>query len=390
MDKKRVAVIFGGKSPEHEVSIITGLQALENIDNDKFDAFPIYVSKTGQFFAGEALSKIETYKHLSKISSKSQEVRPIFGGEVKGFSFFKFGLSKVLPVDVLFVCFHGGLGENGGFAGLFELMDLPYTGPGITAGANGMDKVEMKDIFKQNNLPVGNYVWFYRNAWEKESDEILEKISKLSYPLFVKPASCGSSIGVTKVKNKEELKNAIEVACVFDRKIIVEEAAQGQEINISVLGNSGEKLRTSICEEVFHTKDLLSYNDKYLSENGKNPKSSGMASATRKIPAKIKKETQEKIEEYAKIAFRAIDGFGVTRVDFIADEKSGKIIILEANTIPGSLSFYLWEPAGLTFKELTTSLINLAIQRYEEDAKNTKSFPSNILENANFSGKGKI
>ena len=387
MDKKRVAVIFGGISPEHEVSVITGVQVLENIDTEKFDAFPVYISKTGKFFTGEALSKIENYKNLSVVLSKAQEVRPIFGGNIKGFQFSKFGVSKVLPVDVLFACFHGGLGENGGFAGLFELMDLPYTGPGIVAGANGMDKVTMKQIFQQNGLPVGNYTWFYKSDWENSQEKILEKIAKLVFPLFIKPANCGSSIGVTKAKNKEELKNAIEVAFVFDRKVLVEEAANGQEINISVLGNSGKNLETSVCEEVFHSKDLLSYDDKYLAENGKTPKSSGMASATRQIPAKIKKETVVKIEEYARVAFEAIDAFGVARIDFIVDEKNGKIVILEANTIPGSLSFYLWEPAGLNFKELTTKLIELAIQRHDDTTIMTKSFSSDILEHANFSGK---
>lgn len=290
-----------------------------------------------------------------------------------------------IDVDVIFPCFHGGVGENGAFAGLFELMNLPYIGTGVLASATGFDKVVTKQLFEKTGLPITKYSWFYRSLWEKDQQKILKEIKqKLNFPLFIKPANAGSSIGVAKAKNDDELINAIEVALLFDRKVIVEEAFEGHEINISVLGNSGNELETSVCEEVFPTKDLLSYDDKYKSESGKTK---GMASASRKIPADLSKETETKIQSMAKLAYETLDCTGLARIDFMFNEKNNEIIILEINTIPGSLSFYLWEAKDIKFKELLTRLIKLALERHEETQKLTTSFPSNILEHFNPKGK---
>lgn len=389
MDKKRVAVIFGGISPEHEVSVITGLQALENLDKEKFDAIPIYVSKNGECFTGDKLLNIETYRNLLAISQKSQRVQPYLDKQQAGFqimgSAMGFLQKKIIGVDVIFPCFHGGVGENGAFQGLFELMNLPYVGTGVLASATGMDKIITKQLFEKNGISVTKYYWFYRKLWEKDQSKILKEIKqKLTYPLFVKPANAGSTIGVAKAKNDDELKNAIEVALLFDRKAIVEESFEGREINISVIGNSGDTLETSVCEEVFPSKDLLSYDDKYKSENSK---SKGMASAKRKVPADLTKEVEAKIQSLAKLAYQTLDCTGLVRIDFMINEKENQIIILEANTIPGSLSFYLWEPKGIKFKDLLTRLINLALERHEEAKKLTTSFPTNILENFNPKGK---
>lgn len=386
MDKKTVAVIFGGISPEHEVSVITGLQALENLDKEKFLGIPIYVSKDGELFTGDRLLKIETYRNLQTISQQAQLVQPYLSRKQKGFQTTG-GLlkGKIIEVDVIFPCFHGGTGENGAFEGLFEMMSLPYAGSGVLASATGFDKIITKQLFEQVGLPMAKYFWFYRKTWEKDQANILKDIqSKLTFPLFIKPANAGSSIGVSKVKNIDELKNAIEVAALFDRKIIAEEAFAGREINVSVIGNSGSNLETSVLEEVIPSKDLLSYDDKYNSENGK---SKGMASTSRKVPADLPKEVEEKILTFAKLAFETLDCTGLVRIDFMINEKENKIIILEVNTIPGSLSFYLWEPAGVKFKELLTKLIDLALERFEESKKNTTSFPTNILQNFNPKGK---
>jgi D-alanine-D-alanine ligase len=386
MDKKTVAVIFGGISPEHEVSVITGLQALENLDKEKFVGIPVYVSKDGELFTGDELLKIETYRNLQMICQKAQQVQPYLDQEKKGFQTIG-GLlkGKIIKVDVIFPCFHGGIGENGAFQGLFELLNLPYVGSAVLASATGFDKVITKQLFEQAGLPIAKYYWFYRKAWEKDQEKVLKDIqSKLTFPLFVKPANAGSSIGVSKVKNTDELKNAIEVATLFDRKIIAEEAFVGREINVSVTGNSGSNLETSVLEEVIPSKDLLSYDDKYNSENGK---SKGMASTSRKVPADLPKEIEERILTFAKRAFEVLDCAGLVRIDFMINEKENKIIVLEVNTIPGSLSFYLWEPKGIMFKELLTKLINLSLERFTESQKNTTSFPTNILQN--FSPKGK-
>jgi D-alanine-D-alanine ligase len=390
MDKKiRVAVVFGGTSPEHEVSVITGLQALENLDKEKFEAIPIYVSKNGDCFTGDNLLKIETYRNLLEISQKSQRVQPYLDSQQKGFQPVGGQLTlikkKFIDIDVIFPCFHGGAGENGAFQGLFELTNIPYVGPGVLASATGMDKVVTKQLFEQVGLSITKYYWFYRSGWEKDQEKILREIKqKLTFPMFIKPANAGSSIGVAKVKTKEELENAIEVALLFDRKVIAEEAFEGREINISVMGNSGSTLETSVCEEVFPSKDLLSYDDKYNSENSK---SKGMASAKRKVPADLTQEVESKIQKLAKLAYQTLDCSGLARIDFMINEKKNQIVILEVNTIPGSLSFYLWSPKGIKFKDLLTRLIDLALERHEDSKKNTTSFPTNILENFNLSGK---
>ena len=379
-----MAVIFGGISPEHEVSVITGLQALKNLDKDKFIGIPIYVAKNGECFTGDKLLQIETYKNLLAIPDNSQRIQPYLNMQRKGFQTTG-GLLKggVINVDVIFPCFHGGTGESGAFQGLFELMSIPYVGSKVLASATGMDKVVTKQLFEQNGLSITKYYWFYRKAWEKDQTKILKEIKqKLTLPLFIKPANAGSSIGVSKVKTDEELRNAIEVALVFDRKVIAEEAFTGREINISVMGNSGDILETSVCEEVFPSKDLLSYDDKYKSENSK---SKGMASAKRKVPADLPREIEEKIQELARTAYQALDCSGLARIDFMFNEK--QIIILEVNTIPGSLAFYLWEPKGIKFRELLTRLIDLALEKHVDAQKNTTSFPTNILEHFNPQGK---
>jgi D-alanine-D-alanine ligase len=384
--KKRVAVIFGGISPEHEVSIITGLQVLENLDKEKFIGIPVYVSKNGELFTGDRLLKIETYRNLPAIPQKAQRVQPYLDSQLKGFQtvggFLK---KKFIDIDVIFPCFHGGVGENGAFQGFFELTNIPYVGSGVLASTTGMDKVVTKQLFEKAGLPITKYYWFYRSAWEKDQEKILAEIKqKLTLPLFIKPANAGSSIGVAKVKNEDELKNAIEVALLFDRKVIAEEAFAGREINISIMGNSGSALETSVCEEVFLSKDLLSYADKYISENSK---SKGMASAKRKVPADLLSEIETKIQSLAKIAYQTLDCSGLARIDFMINEKKNQIILLEINTIPGSLSFYLWEPKGIKFKDLLTLLIDLALERHTEVKKNTTSFPTNILEHFNPKGK---
>ena len=399
MNKKRVAVLFGGESPEHEVSIITGIQTIENLDRKLFDVFPVYISKEGNWYTGASLTKIETFQKLNCISQSNVQNTVAFGTENNGIislnkNIFKKSVS-VHTIDVLFPTFHGGYGENGGMAGVFEMMHLPYVGPGITGGVLGMDKIVMKHVLASAELPIAKWDWFFRNEFETNKSGVLEKIEKnLQYPLFVKPANGGSSIGTSKVVDNKELVNAIEVACVFDSKIVVEESVeQAREINISVLGNAGSSLELSLCEEVFSENKLLSFEDKYMgSETKSGIKSQGMASTKRKIPANVPKEILKQIQETAKKTFHVLNASGVSRIDFLYQPKTNRIYVIEINTIPGSLSFYLWEPSGLSFKKLLTRLIDLAYERFQDNKKNTTTFSNNILENfaTNKGSKGKF
>ena len=382
-NKKTIAVLFGGKSPEHEVSVITGLQVLENLDQTKFTGVPVYVAKDGRWFTSDFARSIENYKKLEDVISNSKEVilaRLDSKVCLKSASKKIFSGGKNIQVDVIFPAFHSGLGENGGIQGLIENFDLPYVGSGILGSALGMDKVVMKQIFEYTNLPIAKYLWFWRTDLANKHVEIIQKIEhELKYPIFVKPSSAGSSIGIHKVENYQELANALEVAAVFDNKIIIEEGFENaREINISVIGNAGEKLETSVCEEVFAKGQFLDYQDKYI---GGSKKSAGMASTKRKIPAEIPKEVAEKIADMAKLAFEALNCAGLVRIDFLYREKDKHIIILEVNTIPGSLAYYLWESSGLKFPEMISKLIDLAEKRFTDQQKNTTTFSSNILEN---------
>jgi len=396
--KRKIGVIFGGKSPEHEVSVITGLQVIENIDKENFDVLPIYVAKDGRWFSGPELLKIETYRNLGLIPDKATQEAVIPSDTEKSLmpvaksSLNPFKKSESQSIDILLPTFHGGMGESGSFQGMFDIMNIPYVGPSVLGGALSMDKVVMKQLFLQNKLPITKYVWFSRSTFEKDRNTVLNSIEKeLSYPLFIKPSNGGSSIGTTKAHNKKELENAIEVANMFDRRFIVEESFENaQEVNISVIGNAGSELMVSVCEEVYASGEVLTYEDKYVGGGKKTGSSKGMASTKRKIPAELPKDVEEKIQKLAKQAFEVLESNGVARVDFLVNKKSKDVVILEINNPPGSMAFYLWEASGMRFKEMLTKLIDLAVERFEDDTKNTKTFSSNILQNYNAAGvKGK-
>ena len=275
---------------------------------------------------------------------------------------------------------------------MFDIMNVPYVGPSVLGGALSMDKVVMKQLFLQNGLPITKYLWFNRSIFEKNSASVLQTIEKeLHYPLFIKPSNGGSSIGTTKAHNKKELANAIEVACLFDRRFIVEESFENsREINISVIGNTGAELMTSVCEEVFSSGEVLTYEDKYVGGGKKTDTSKGMASTKRKIPADLPKAVEAKMQSLAKHAFSVLESGGVARVDFLVNKKTNEVVVLEINNPPGSMAYYLWEASGLLFKDMLTKLIDLAVERYNETQKNTTMFSSNILQDFKLGGvKGK-
>jgi D-alanine-D-alanine ligase len=391
-NKLKVAVMFGGVSTEHEVSVITGIQAIENLDQEKFEAIPIYIGKSGKWFIGdEKLSKIKTYRDLNQIEEKL--TTKIISPDPNNNKLINCSdnsrivttfLNKISPrPDVVILCFHGGSGENGAVQGFLDMAEIPYTGSGIVGSATGFDKVIMKNIFSDNKIPQTKYVWFFRNEFNQNQASIIKKIeTSLKYPLFVKPACSGSSVGVSKAHDKQELIQQIEVACFYDRKIIVEESFDNaKEINISVIGNSGEELECSVCEQVLSSGEVLSYDDKYKGNSDKTGASRGMASTKRIIPAPLKPETVNKIQELAKAAYSSLDCMGLARIDFMVREDTNEMVVLEVNTIPGSMSFYLWEASGLKYKDMVSKLIELALKRKEENQKTVKSFESNILQN---------
>lgn len=375
--KKRVGLFFGSRSVEHEISIITAMQVYNAIDKSKYIVYPIYISKSGEWFTGENLLNIENFKNLSNIPKISQKIQSIKITNDRTITFELEGLiSRKFSIDIAFSVIHGTYGEDGKIQGIFEMMNVPYVGCGVLASSLGMDKVLMKEIFKANEIPIVKYIWFKRSEWEKNKENILNKIKdNLPFPVFIKPANLGSSIGITKAEKEEDLFYGIEVAKFYDDKIIVEEGIKNvKEINCSVMGN--EEIIASKLEEVKTPKIFLDYESKYKF----NAKGGGLLKRFGHIiPAEIPEELTKKIQDLAIKAFKAIDGKGIARVDFLLDSESGEVYVNEINTMPGALSFYLWEASGVPFDKLIDNLINLAFEVYEEKNKNIYSIETDVL-----------
>lgn len=385
MSKLRVAVLYGGKSPEHEVSIITGIQAMASMPSD-YETIPIYVTKTGDLYTGDSLKKIETYQNLANLDKVATLISlPSSPAHLAltpaSQSLFK---KTTKPFDVIFPCFHGGIGEGGWIQGLAEFYGVPLVGTGLTGAALGMDKVAMKGIFDGADIKQAPYIWFYKHDWEaKQATFVKEITTHLKFPIFVKPSRGGSSIGTTCAKNTKELIRAIDLSGAMDTRIVVEEGITGaREINISVMGNAGHDLECSVCEEVFHEgSEFLDFKDKYLASG----KAEGMAATDRIIPAKIDKSISKKIEEVAKLVFNLLDCSGLARLDFLVKGKD--VYCIEINTIPGSLSFYLWDKSGYPYSKLLKKLIDLALEKHKETKLKVTDFASPILTNISQGGK---
>ncbi|MGL4522404.1 MAG: D-alanine--D-alanine ligase family protein [Bacilli bacterium] len=377
--KIRVAVLFGGISVEHEVSVISGLQAFHALDRDTYEPIPVFITKKGEWYTGEVLTDIKNYQNQQELLAKAEQVvlekdetnKPAL--RILKQSFF----SKKAPVafDVCFPVLHGSTGEDGSIQGQFELLGIPYVGCDVLSSAVGMDKIVMKQVLQASNVAVVKYDWFYRKEWEDQEPTIVERLENtLGYPMVVKPANLGSSVGISRAKNREELIEAVELAASFALKIIVEEMVQNlTEINCSVLGDY-EEAQASICEEVMGSDEILTYSDKYES----NP-SKGMSGTSRKIPAEISEEATATVQKLALDTFRVLGCSGVSRIDFLMNKTTGEIYVNEINTIPGSLSFYLWEPTGKSFDELTSDLVRLAVKRERERKSLTATVDSNLF-----------
>lgn len=389
MQKKlRIGLFFGGRSVEHEVSVISALQAYENIDKDKYEVLPVYVDKSGHFFTGHKFLDIKNYKDVQSLLYSSTQIVPAnktSGGFLKQ-GFFK----KFEPLDLAFPLFHGSFGEDGCIQGVFEMYEIPYVGLDVTGSAVAMDKIISKALFKELGFNVGKYTWFTRRDWIQDSKAILKQIQKdLSFPMFIKPATGGSSIGAGRAKDEDALQFSIEVASAYSEKILVEEAFGGEiiEVNCSALGYKDTK--ASVCEQPIKSEELLSFSDKYMKGGkGKGGKGTGsprgeaggMETLSRIIPAPISKTLTAEIRDATVKIFKALDGCGVARIDFFVDPKSEKFWVNEVNSPPGSLAYYLWEKSGVSYKELLDKLIGFALERAQDRKKTTYVFESGLLK----------
>ena len=385
--KIKVGVIFGGETVEHEVSIISAVQAMNNMDQDKYDIVPIYIAKDKIWYTGKMLMDIEIYSDMDLLKRYAKKVT--LCKKENGFCLIQTnGLFRkdVEYLDIAFPIVHGNNVEDGTLQGYLDTIGIPYVGSKVLGAALGQDKVVMKQIFESSELPVVPYTWFFDTEYLNNPEEILKNINKIKYPVIVKPANLGSSVGITFVESKEKIEDAINEAIKYDSKIVVEKVVSDMvEVNCAVLGNY-EHQTISAIEEVMSTKEFLTYADKYIGcskTKGMKTGSKGMAGAKRIIPARITKEQKNQIEEYSKKAFKCLNLSGVCRIDYMIDTKQNKVYINEPNTIPGSLSFYLFEPIGKCYKELLNDMITLAIKDYKNKAKKTYSFDTNILSNFN-------
>lgn len=386
--KTRVALIFGGKSVEHEVSVISGIQAFMNMDTDRYDVIPVYMTKSNEMYVGDDIGKIESYKDIDALIRRSERVIMVgTGGQVKlvHFPAKRFGKNPEYDIDVAFPVVHGTNVEDGAFQGYLKTVGIPFVGCDVTASAVGMDKFIMKSILKDAGIPVLDARQYTLSDYA-ETETLLSDVEKVfGYPVIVKPVNLGSSVGIAVAKDRTELSNAIDDAFKYATRVLVEHAiTELREINCSVLGDENEA-EASECEEPMHTEDILSYEDKYVS-NAKGSGQKGMASVARKIPADISDERREEVRDLAVRSFKALGCNGVSRIDFMIDEETGKLYFNEINTIPGSLSFYLWEPLGVPYKELLTRMVELALKRNRTEKNLTFTFDTNILNSASFGG----
>ena len=385
---KNIAVFFGGRTAEHDVSIITGTQLIENADKGKYNIFPVYITRDGSaWYSGDELKNVDFFKAPD---FKKKSVHKVFISPFAGTGMLleeaKRGIKDYARIDAAVLAMHGMHGEDGTLQGLMELADIPYTSAGVTGSAVGMDKVVMKAAFRGLGFPVLDSVYFERLSFFEDEEGCLDRVEReLGYPVVVKPANLGSSIGITMAHDRAELKNAVYVAANYDRRILCEKGVKDlMEINCAVLGN-GAKAVASLCEEPLTGKEILDFKDKYLSSGGQ---SKGMKSLGRKIPADISKDMEDRIKNLSLDIFDALDMKGVVRIDYIIDRATDMLYVNEANTIPGSFAFYLFEPMGIKYSQLIDTLIECAETRASEKKSSIFSFESEILKKVGHGAKG--
>lgn len=390
--KTTVAFIFGCRSVEHEVSIISAVQAMRAVNRDAYDLLPIYVTKTGEMYTSNKMLDIEPFRDMKTLIAESEPVTILKKGNDVVVHFLNQKLFKKkedVVVHVAFPVVHGTNCEDGTLQGYLEFLGLPYVGCDVLSSAVGMDKAVFKYVMKAADIPVLDCITFYAREYADDREAILKKAEdEIGYPMIVKPVNLGSSVGISKAKDRAALLDAVELAVSFSDKVLIEHAVTAiREINCSVVGDTDE-CAASVCEEPFMNDEILSYEDKYMGGGKNSGGSKGMASLSRKIPADISEEKSKEIRDLACRVFKALGAAGVVRIDFIIDTESDKVYVNEINTIPGSLSFYLWEKTDLSYPRLIDKLISLAFRRNRNRENLTFTIDTNILSGVSFGTKG--
>ena len=393
MAKIQLGVIFGSRSCEHEVSIISGVQLARSADRNKYDVWPIYIAKDGRWYTGEKLLDIHTYTPFDPYGKGITRVtldQTAGSGALISYEQEKGLFAKgVIPVtvaklDCVIPVMHGLHGEDGTLQGLLELANIPYSSTGVAGSAIGMDKIMMKQVFRGMDFPVLPDLFALRSEWKADPDAVIARVEgKLPYPVFCKPSCLGSSIGVSRADNREELRDALDLAFTYDRRVLIEQGLDHPiEVNCSVMGFDSE-INASVTEmPTTSGGDLLDFADKYLSGSG----SKGMASLKRIMPAPVGDDMIHRIEDLSKQIFRALDCKGVVRIDYMLT-KNDELYITEINTIPGSMAFYLWQQTGIPYAQLIDKLVEYANRAYAEKNENNYAFTSDILNGVVLGGK---
>lgn len=389
--KPSIGVIFGGVSPEHEVSVISGLQALAALDTDRYRPIPVYLAKDGSWWTGDRLTEVATYRDVGALRRHAHRVgllpgrtgRLVLERERTG----RFSRVERIELDAVFPVLHGGSGEDGGIQGLCEALGVPYVGSAVLGSAIGMDKAVSKHLCRRHDIPVVDFMELREAAWADNESMWLDRFEeKLGFPVIVKPARLGSSIGISRAADRTALDTAIEEAFRYDGKIVVEHAVtELREINCSVLGDPDEAV-ASVLEEPIARGSVLSFRDKYLGSSDSAPKTTGMASLDRIIPAPLDEIETEAIRGLAVRVFRTFECAGVARIDFLRDGADGRVYFNEINTIPGSLSFYLWEPSGVPFSSLVDRMVEIAFRMYRDRTTRVRSYDVNLLSEKDLRG----
>lgn len=392
--KTKVAMLFGGKTVEHEVSVISGIQALKAMDTDKYEVIPVYMTKENDMYIGSDVGDIKAYRDIPALLKRSQRVIMVNNGgrvQLVQFPLKRFGGMKPADIDIAFPVVHGTNVEDGALQGYLKTVGVPFVGPDVTSSAISMDKFITKAVLKEAGVPVLD-ARAYTMADYDDPEKLAADIEEaFGYPVIIKPVNLGSSVGIGVAKSRDELIDAIDDAFRYASRIMAEHAiSKLREINCSVLGDENNAL-ASECEEPLTSGEILSYEDKYVNGGGKKggakgrggSKGSGMANLSRKIPADLSAEKREEVRGLAVKAFKALGCCGVSRIDFMIDEEEDKLYFNEINPIPGSLSFYLWEPVGVPYRELLDRMIQLAMKRDRLEDSLTFTFDTNILANAN-------
>ncbi len=391
--RQTVAVIFGGRSVEHDVSIVTGHQIMQAFPAASYEVLPVFIARDGRWFTGEPLLNLQNFQDTDLIQRDGVQAC-LLSPDTRHHGLIinplapRFSKSVIKRIDVVFPALHGSHGEDGSLQGLLELADIPYVGCATLGSALANDKIMTKMILRQAGLPVLDDYAFTRDQWLEEPDAIIAAIcDEFEFPLFIKPATLGSSIGIGRADSAELLHASIDIAANFDRRILVEPAITGGiEINCSVIGY-GQRYEASTLEEPLSWDDFLSYEDKYLRG------SEGMKSAERLIPAPLNPELTEHIKQITVSAFKAVDGRGIARIDYLVRPDEDEVYLNEINTMPGSLAFYLWREDGYSRSDLVEKLVALALEAYAVKRRNIYDYQTNLVELASQrglkGGKGK-